>query len=86
MKAVSILAPFFVLFSLGTALPEDDAGGVTEAKVAPLPSVCPSKGTTCTLYDLFDCKGQKLDGIHRPGIDNLAKFHFNDKTNSFRCS
>ncbi|KAJ4249112.1 hypothetical protein NW762_012446 [Fusarium torreyae] len=132
MKPVSILAPLFVFFSFGAAIPQGEPsndGSVVEADVEPLPgvkirkehlfvcdsapfkgrcqnlendagkcynlgnrwpntisSVKPSKGTTCTLYNLFDCKGKKLNGIHRPGIANLADNHFNDMTNSFRCS
>ncbi|KAK7409671.1 hypothetical protein QQX98_008186 [Neonectria punicea] len=132
MKPLSVLAPLFIAFSVGTALPQDSGnrdGSVIEADVAPLPgvtvrkehlyvcdsanfrgrcrnlendagkcynlgnrwpntisSVRPSKGTTYTLYNLVDCKGKKLDGIHRPGISNLADYDFNDKTNSFRCS
>ncbi|KAM5354954.1 hypothetical protein ACJ41O_001600 [Fusarium nematophilum] len=65
---------------------ENDADNLGNRWPNTITSVRPSKGTTCTLYNYNDCKGKKLDGVVRPGITNLVDYHFNDLTNSFRCS
>ncbi|KAK0615210.1 hypothetical protein B0T17DRAFT_510997 [Bombardia bombarda] len=49
-------------------------------------SLGPDAGTTCVLYENYDCAGRTLGGIVNPGIRNLVDYSFNDLASSYRCS
>ncbi|KAK5657188.1 hypothetical protein OQA88_3246 [Cercophora sp. LCS_1] len=49
-------------------------------------SLGPDRGTTCTIYEHFDCQGRSVGGIVNPGLFNLNEWNFNDITSSYRCS
>ncbi|KAK0725984.1 hypothetical protein B0H67DRAFT_144409 [Lasiosphaeris hirsuta] len=49
-------------------------------------SLGPDQGTTCTIYENFDCQGRSVGGIVNPGLFNLNEWNFNDITSSYRCS
>ncbi|KAF2874175.1 hypothetical protein BDV95DRAFT_487956, partial [Massariosphaeria phaeospora] len=47
-------------------------------------SLGPDKGTFCTLYSEFDCKGKVLP-LTYPGVKDLARYQFGDVGSSYRC-
>ncbi|KAH6666633.1 hypothetical protein B0J14DRAFT_604047 [Halenospora varia] len=51
-------------------------------------SVGPNTGTTCCLFDNYNCRnggGFELCGITFPGIANLHAINWGDRANSFKC-
>ncbi|KAK1997385.1 hypothetical protein LX36DRAFT_681770 [Colletotrichum falcatum] len=48
-------------------------------------SLGPDAGTSCTIWENYDCSGASISGIVSPGIFALSDWNFNDKASSYKC-